>query len=97
MKLDSNNIIFSQIDYLNKWLDSTIIKYREDSMNYVNNIDINFDDEFYNIMINIIYSYLYFPFNGNLYDARLNAARATSSGTELISKIIVPGFTTATQ
>jgi len=30
---------------------------------------------------------------GNLYAAKLKAARATSSGTELISNKIVPGFT----
>jgi len=32
-----------------------------------------------------------------LYDAKLKAARATSSGTALISNKIVPGFTVATQ
>jgi len=35
-------------------------------------------------------------FNGNLYAAKLKAARAISSGTAPISNKIVPGLTTAT-
>ena len=34
---------------------------------------------------------------GNLYEAKLKAERAISSGTEAISNKIVPGLTTATQ
>ena len=54
-----------------------------------------------NFGIPIIYSIFFLVINfvliGNLYAAKLKAARAISSGTDAISNKIVPGLTTATQ